>query len=167
MTELAIVTGYRAGFVGRVTELHAVYYGLHWQFGTFFETKVASEMAEFVNRYDEDRDGIWSVAVGERIEAAIVVDGANAESKGAHLRWFIASDTVRGKGVGFRLLQAATTFCERKKYRKVYLWTFYGLDDACYLYENAGFKLVEKQIGNQWGSTVEEQRYEKINEKGA
>ncbi|MDF1552282.1 MAG: GNAT family N-acetyltransferase [Deferrisomatales bacterium] len=155
-----IVTGYTPGVIGRVTELHAVYYSLHWGFGAFFAAKVASEMAEFVARFDANRDGIWCAIVDDRIEASVTIDGIDAERAGAHLRWFIASDVVRGTGLGGRLIERAIRFCRDKRYARVYLWTFRGLEPARHLYEKVGFSLVETRPGTQWGSQVDEQRYE-------
>jgi len=43
-----------------------------------------------------------------------VIDGAHAARDGAHLRWFIVSDAVRGSGVGNRLLGSATDFCRAR-----------------------------------------------------
>jgi GNAT superfamily N-acetyltransferase len=70
------------------------------------------------------------------------------------------SDTLRGKGVGKRLIQAAVDFCRSQRYPRVYLWTFEGLHAARHLYETAGFQLVEQHRGTQWGTEVIEQRFE-------
>lgn len=51
-------------------------------------------------------------------------------------------------------------FCRQKGYDRVYLHTFKGLEAAQHLYESAGFKLMETQSGDQWGTRVDEQRYE-------
>lgn len=45
-------------------------------------------------------------------------------------------------------------------FKKVYLWTFAGLDAARHLYEKCGFRLCEQCEGNQWEKTVTEQRFE-------
>lgn len=42
----------------------------------------------------------------------------------------------------------------------VFLHTFKGLEPALHLYESQAFKLVETRPGDQWGTRVEEQRYE-------
>ncbi len=160
MADTRIIEGYVPGVVGRVTELHACYYSRNWKFGAVFEAKVASELAEFVCRYDERRDHIWSAVVQERIEASITIDGVRAGRAGAHLRWFIASDLVRGGGLGGELMDAAMQFCRDRGYPRVYLWTFQGLESAGHLYEKAGFVLMESQRGTQWGTEVVEQRYE-------
>jgi RimJ/RimL family protein N-acetyltransferase len=107
MSEIEITKGYRPGSIGRVAELHGAYYHDHWRFGLFFEAKVAVELSEFLKRYDERRDGFWSVSAEGRIEGSITIDGIHAETKGAHLRWFIMSDALRGKGAGNQLIDAA------------------------------------------------------------
>lgn len=160
MTDFTIVKDYLPGAIGRVAELHGDYYHRQWGFGLFFEAKVAKELAAFFSRYDEARDGFWAVAKKGRLEGAIVIDGRDANSAGAHLRWFIVSDGLRSRGAGNRLIQTALDFCCRKRYPSVYLWTFEGLAAARHLYEKHGFVLVEQHPGDQWGVTVNEQRFE-------
>jgi len=160
MPQIQIREGYRPGAIGRVAELHGVYYHSHWAFGLFFEAKVATELCRFLMKYDSARDGFWTAQVNSRIEGAIAIDGAHGAGKGAHLRWFIMSDALRGKGGGNQLIQTAVRFCRTKRFGKIYLWTFEGLDAARHLYENAGFRLVEEHRGTQWGKEVKEQRFE-------
>ncbi len=155
-----IKEGYIPGSIGRVSELHGIYYHKHWQFGLQFESKVAIELSEFLQRYEKNRDGIWIAMEGGRVEGSIVVDGIRAGSEGAHLRWFIVSDTLRGKGVGEKLVKRAVEFCRAQGYRKMYLWTFEGLGPARHLYEKVGFQLIKQQSGDQWGTTVNEQYFE-------
>lgn len=157
---MSIEQGYTPGALGRVVELHGTYYGLQWGFGVFFEAKVAVEMAAFLNRFDEGRDGLWTAMDSGRVEGAIVLDGLHGRDQGAHLRWFIVSDASRGTGVGGRLIRSAMTFCRARGYQRVYLWTFQGLDAARHLYEKEGFTLVESRSGKQWGVEVLEQRFE-------
>ena len=160
MSDIKIVKGYVPGSLGRVAELHGVYYHDHWGFGLFFEAKVAIELSEFLKRYDESRDGFWTVLVDGSVEGSITIDGVHGEREGAHLRWFIVSDALRGKGAGNRLINTAISFCRSKGYNKIFLWTFEGLDAARHLYEKVGFKLVEEHTGTQWGTEVNEQRFE-------
>ena len=156
-----IVRDYVPGVIGRVTELHATYYARRWGFGRFFETKVATEFSAFVQRYDRRGDGLWAAVLGGRVEGAVIIDGRHADTDGAHLRWFIVSEALRGRGVGRRLIRRAIGFCDRQGYAKTYLWTFEGLDAARHLYEEAGFRLLRQQAGTQWGSEVNEQYFER------
>lgn len=117
MNEIDIRKGYVPGAIGRIAELHGTYYHAHWGFGVFFEAKVAGGLAEFMNRYDDRHDGLWTTTVNGRIEGSIAIDAAHATQEGAHLRWFIVSDALRGQGVGKRLIDVAITFCRMKNTR--------------------------------------------------
>jgi len=152
---------YRPGAIGRVAEMHAAYYHRHWGFGLFFEAKVATELAEFLGRFDQERDGFWTARSGNRVEGSIAIDGLKAETEGAHLRWFIVSPEIQGGGWGRRLMSEAVAFCDRRAYRRIFLWTFAGLDAARYLYEVFGFHLVSEAQGERWGARVVEQRFER------
>ncbi len=158
---LTLHQGYLPGCIGRITELHARFYAAHTGFGVTFESKVARELAAFCERYDEARDGLWLALLDGQVEGAIVIDSVHAGTDGAHLRWFITSDRLRGTGAGSLLLTEAMAFCDACGYRKTYLWTFDGLAAARHLYERHGFRLVQQQPGRQWGSEVLEQRFER------
>ena len=160
MSDTEILRGYIPGAIGRVAELHGTYYHDSWRFGLFFEAKVATELSEFLSRYDEKRDGFWTVSLEGRVEGAIAIDGINAEDHGAHLRWFIMSEALRGKGFGNRLINLAIKFCRSTGYKRVYLSTFEGLETSRHLYEKTGFTPVEQHKGTQWGTEVNEQRLE-------
>lgn len=157
---MEIIKGYLPGAIGRIVELHGTYYHKTWGFGLFFETKVARELSEFLTRFNESRDGFWTVYKNDRAEGSIVIDGIKATLEGAHLRWFIISPELRGHGLGHRLLEKAISFCKEKGYPSIYLWTFEGLHPARHLYEKFGFKLVWQGEGAQWGTKVTEQRFE-------
>ena len=157
---VTIGRGYIPGVIGRIAALHGTYYAEHWGFGLFFEAKVATELSAFLTAYDADRDGLWTAAVDGRIEGGVVIDGTHAGDSGAHLRWFILSDAIRGRGVGRQLITRAVDFCVHKRYRKIVLWTFEGLDAARHLYESVGFCLTRQQKGAQWGTEVNEQMFE-------
>lgn len=149
--------GYLPGCIGRIAEMHAAYYARAAGFGAPFEARVATELSEFCLRYAHGRDGLWLAIDGKVIHGSIAIDGFHSRESGAHLRWFIASDESRGKGVGSQLLGAALAFCKAQAYGNVYLWTFGGLHAARHLYEKHGFKLARSQRGSQWGKEVNEQ----------
>jgi len=153
-----IVPGYLPGAIGAIAALHAAFYAREHGFGIFFEAKVAADCAEFCARFDPARDGLWLLVDAGRILGSIAIDGAGAG--GAHLRWFISADEVRGRGLGGRMLEAAMAFCRRAGHGGVYLTTFAGLDAARALYEKQGFRLVSEAQGETWGTTVREQRFE-------
>ncbi len=160
MAQSDIVRGYVPGAIGRIVELHGIYYAAHWGFSAFFEARMARELAEFIDRYDGKRDGLWTAVIGGCIAGSIAIDGLRAHDAGAHLRWFILDANHHGRGTGGRLLDEALRFCRDCGHPRVTLWTFAGLDTARHLYERAGFRLVEQRRGVQWGTEVTEQRFE-------
>jgi GNAT superfamily N-acetyltransferase len=153
------IAGYVPGAIGRVAEMHAAYYARAWDFGLYFEAKIAAELSQFLLRLDPARDGFWTAILNGRVEGSIVIDGDKGATEGAHLRWFILSDALRAQGVGNRLMQAAVEFSRQRGYARVFLWTFQGLEPARHLYEKFGFRLAEQIEGEQWGKRVLEQRY--------
>ena len=154
------LSGYVPGAIGRVAELHGKYYHEHWDFDLFFESKVATELSEFLCRFNQTQDGFWVATVEEKMVGFIAIDGIHFDSKGAHLRWFIVASENQGQGIGKLLLEEAIEFCRRTGFKRVYLWTFAGLDGARHLYEKFGFKLCEQREGNQWGKRMTEQMFE-------
>jgi ribosomal protein S18 acetylase RimI-like enzyme len=61
--------------------------------------------------------------------------------------------------MGRRLLEAAMAFASRR-YERVHLGTFAGLDAARHLYEDFGFRKTLERHSTQWGPEVLEQHWE-------
>ncbi len=156
---VTVVTGYQPGMVGRITEMHAVFYAAHSGFGQFFESQVASGVAEFAGRLHEPCNRVWLAMRHGRIVGSLVIDGQDLGDNTAHLRWFILDDGCRGSGVGRQLMREAMEFCDIRGFKEVHLWTFKGLHAARKLYESFGFTLVHEEPGSQWGSKVTEQQF--------
>jgi GNAT superfamily N-acetyltransferase len=153
------IGGYFPGVVGKITELHAVYYFENWGFDVTFETQVGAELSEFVRRFDDTRDGLWTAARDGEFAGAIAIDGLNAEAEGARLRWFIVPPRFQKQGIGRKLIRQAIHFCRKSGYSKIYLWTFKGLEDARRIYESHDFCLCGENEVAQWGRRIREQKY--------
>lgn len=158
--EPAILQGYFPGVIGRITEAHAVYYHRHWGFDASFETQVATELAAFAASYDPLRDGLWAALHEDRMVGSIAIDGREAFTAGARLRWFLVDPETQGSGTGARLAKTAVDFCRQRGYPRVFLWTFEGLTAARRLYEKCGFGLCEEHDVAQWGRRIREQKFE-------
>lgn len=154
------INGYTPGIIGRVVQLHALYYSEKWGFGKYFEAKVATELSDYISSYNQEKDCIFSLFVNGKIEGSISIDGTSEKENVAHIRWFIVSNKLKGQGAGNALMKLAMEFCNQKGYSNVYLWTFQGLHSAKHLYEKYGFNLTEEKSGEQWGSIVTEQRFD-------
>lgn len=153
--------GYRPGCLADIVGLHARYYSENWGFGLKFETKVASELAEFLQRMDNNKDLFLTAYQEGKAKASISVDVSNGGPKGAHIRWFIVSGEARGSGLGKKLMQKAMDFCHDQNIQDIWLTTFAGLDAARALYEFHGFTLTNESDADQWGGSVREQLFER------
>jgi DNA-binding MarR family transcriptional regulator/GNAT superfamily N-acetyltransferase len=158
-----IVEGYRPGCIGDIASLHGRFYAANWGFGSFFEKKVATELAQFAAELPAEGKALWLAVERERVLASLAIDGHGGHGKSseagtAHLRWFIVDDALRGTGIGRQLMTNAMQFVDAH-YSETYLWTFKGLDAARHLYESFGFRLAEESEGDQWGTKVTEQRF--------
>ena len=137
--------------------MHAAFYSAHAGFGAAFETKVASDLAEFATRLEDPRNALWRAERNGEIVGSIAIDGEDLGDGLAHLRWFIVDPRFQGSGLGRRLLRAALDHCDGQGVAETHLWTFEGLDAARRLYEVHGFVLTDQYLGHQWGSDVLEQ----------
>ena len=153
-------SGYYPGVVGKITEVHAVYYHENWGFDASFESQEACELADFITEFDETRDSLWVAKRNNMFAGSIAIDGRPSPAGGARLRWFIVVPVFHGLGIGKELITKAMDFCIAKQYQKVFLWTFEGLDMARRVYESKNFRLTEEREVAQWGGTVKEQKFE-------
>jgi GNAT superfamily N-acetyltransferase len=152
--------GYYPGVIGKITEVHAVYYNQHWGFDVSFETQEGRELANFIMEFNETRDGLWVAKRNNMFAGSVAIDGRQAIAEGARLRWFIVVPVFQGLGIGKELISRAVEFCKHRRYPKVYLWTFEGLDTARSIYEKHNFRLCEEHKIDQWGQHINEQKFE-------
>ena len=144
MTDVTISRGIEPGAIGKVTELHGLYYARHWGFGPDFEADIAEELAELTRRYDPRRDCFLLAKTGGTILGSITIQSLPDNEDAAKLRWFILDEAAHGKGAGGALIAAAMAFVDASGYRTVDLDTFEGLTAACRLYEKHGFALTRR-----------------------
>ena len=158
MNSIEIVTHYVPGAIGRIVELHGTNYVEDYGFGLFYEAKIATELADFFNRYDPQHMLAALAVQNQKVVGSVFIDN---ESNGlARLRWFICDPAMRGQGLGSRLMEQAMRFCHDQKFNHIYLWTLAGLEAAETLYRRAGFEITEEFIGDQWGAAVTERKME-------
>lgn len=159
MRPVQIISGYRPGIIARMIEMHSFYYARTAGFGQRFESVISGGLAEFCNRLENPKNGIWAVTQDGWIVGSIAIDGEDLGEGVAHLRWFIVDDSARGSGAGRKLLSTALAFADERNFAETQLWTFSGLSAARHLYEANGFALAEERPGSQWGKEVMEQRF--------
>jgi GNAT superfamily N-acetyltransferase len=160
MTTSIHVVGYFPGVIGQITTLHAVYYKKHWGLDHSFEAQVARELSAFISHFDEKRDGLWNAVSGAKFAGCIAIAGDRDQTEDARLRWYIVDPRRQGQGIGRTLITKAIDFSKTAGYKRIYLWTFEGLNQAQAIYERNGFRAAEVRDAEQWGGVVREQRFE-------
>lgn len=156
-----VISEYHPSAIGAITALHGQYYHTQWNFGLYFESKVAVELAGLLTHKDARRNGFWVASVDEGIVGGIAIDGNQTNRSSARLRFLIVSTDCQGMGIGNRLMDTALSFCRSAGFKKIYLTTFEGLEAAASLYKKYGFELTREKEDSTWGITVKEQRFEK------
>ncbi|MDE1130136.1 MAG: GNAT family N-acetyltransferase [Ascidiaceihabitans sp.] len=157
---MKIITEFAPGSLGTIIALHGQHYAQNWGFGTFFEAKVAHELAAFAGRMASN-DLVLLAYDNEGLAASIVLDLNDPMSgeRGGHLRWFICAERCRGTGIGRTLMDPAMSHADEHSNGNVWLTTFAGLEPARHLYERFSFILTHEQEGEAWGTVVKEQEF--------
>jgi GNAT superfamily N-acetyltransferase len=154
------IAGYFPGVIGQITTLHAVYYKKHWGLDHSFEAQVSRELSDFISHFDEKRDGLWNAVSGETLAGCIAIAGDRDRPGDARLRWYIVDPSRQGEGIGRTLITKAIDFSKTAGYKRIYLWTFKGLNQAQSIYERNGFRKAEVRDVEQWGGVIKEQMFE-------
>jgi N-acetylglutamate synthase-like GNAT family acetyltransferase len=154
---ISLRTTLRPGDLGTIVSLHGTIYAREQGFDPTFEAYVAALLAEFV-RSASARERLWIAEQDSRIVGCVAIVAASPQT--AQLRWFLVDPSVRGAGLGKRLLREALAFCRDCGYISVILRTVSALEAAAHLYRSTGFRKVEEKPGRRWGVEVVEEKYE-------
>ncbi len=66
----------------------------------------------------------------------------------AELVKFYLSPDARGKGIGKELMEKSLDSARKLGYKMIYLESFPQLEKAVVIYKNAGFRMLDKPLGN-------------------
>ncbi len=149
---IAIRSDLRPGDLGRIIQLHGTAYERErGHFGLPFEAHVARTVAEFVL----DNEARGRVLLAER-GADLVACAAIVERRGAgneihgQLRWVLADPSVRGLGLGKRLVRMAIDHARASGWSEVFLETTDGLDASMGIYKALGFEIASRERHALW-----------------
>ena len=153
---------YPPGLIGTVSCLFgrtiAASHGVDWT----LDAMIAEQQCEFFRRFDGRLDRVWAAMDGHKPLGGLTIEGQRGQEapRSARLRFFILDDSLRGRGLGRRMLAAAMQFCRETRCERVYLTTLPNLDSALHLYREQGFAQVSETPGTFHGSRFVEQTLE-------
>jgi DNA-binding MarR family transcriptional regulator/GNAT superfamily N-acetyltransferase len=147
---------HRPGDMGWVVERHGVLYHQEYGWGARFEALVADVVGKFLRDFDPRRERCWIAErrlddYSERVGSVFVVKEGRSTAK---LRLLLIEPTVRGRGLGKRLVEECIAFARKSGYRKLVLWTHANLVTARAIYAKLGFRMVKREPHRQFGVPV-------------
>lgn len=148
----------KPGDIGYLIYLHGIVYAKEYGYDQTFEAYVAKGLAEFVQSFSLDNDGIWLAEINGQVIGSIAIE--KHSEKEAQLHWFFVHPNYRGLGLGKELMNEALQFCKKREYKTIFLWTTSELEAASHLYTHFGFKKTEEKAHKIWGKDLVEERYE-------
>ena len=146
-TETNIRTELRCGDLGRIVTLHGETYEPLGGYGLKFEAYVARTIAEFILD-NAARGRIW-LAERDGVLVGCAAVALRAHGRG-QLRWVVVDPSLRGQGLGKRLVIDAIRYCEDAACTSIFLNTTDGLPESQGLYESLGFRVTSEVNEELW-----------------
>jgi DNA-binding MarR family transcriptional regulator/GNAT superfamily N-acetyltransferase len=142
----------RPGDMGWIVSRHGALYGAEYGWDERLEALTAEIVAAFVRNQDHRRERCWiAERDGENVGSVMLV---RETDEVARLRLLLVEPNARGLGIGARLVEEALRFAREARYRTITLWTHSVLTAARHVYERAGFRLIETNEHNEFGTTL-------------
>ena len=150
----------RPGDIGWVAERHGALYAQEYGWDMRFEALVARIGADFVERFDPEREACWiAERSGANVGCAFLVrarddEGGAVVEGAAQLRMLLVEPSARGLGIGRRLVEECERFARARSYRRIVLWTNSILVAARALYAERGYRLVKSEPHESFGRSL-------------
>lgn len=145
---------------GAIAEQHGRLYGREFGLDVSFEADLARTLYAAAERgWPTEREGIWVVErAGTLLGSLVLTDEGGGDGT---VRAFLLDPSLRGRGLGRRLLGELLERATAADYQRLRLHTFSELRAAAHLYTEHGFVVVSEETAPRWGmARMTYQRYE-------
>lgn len=142
----------RIGDIGWITHRQGVLYAQEYGWDGTYEALVAEILAGFVKNFDPNSEYGWVAERDHDIVGSVFL--VRASSSLAKLRLLYVEPSVRGLGIGRRLVHECIEFARAKGYKTLTLWTNDVLVSARRIYEAAGFRLTKEERHHSFGKDL-------------
>ena len=152
-----LLRAHRPGDIGWVIASHGALYADEYGWDLGFEALVARIAADFIERFDAQREACWiAERDGANVGSVFLVQARDETTHApvdgvAQLRMLLVDPAARGLGLGARLVDECERFARRAGYRKLMLWTNANLFAARAIYRKAGYALVHSEAHRSFG----------------
>jgi len=149
----------RPGDIGCVISRHGALYAEEYGWDETFEGFVAEIAGAFLKGFDAKRERCWiAEREGQVVGSVFLVKGPDART--AKLRLLYVEPSVRGLGIGARLVEECRIFARQAGYGRIVLWTNSVLVSARRIYEAAGYRLVKSEPHHSFGQDLVAETWE-------
>jgi DNA-binding MarR family transcriptional regulator/GNAT superfamily N-acetyltransferase len=146
------------GDVGWIIHRQALLYAQEYGWDISYEALIAEILAEFVEHYDQRKSAAWIAESSGAIVGSVFLMPASTSI--AKLRLLYVEPSVRGIGLGRRLVEECIAGARRRGYHTVTLWTNSVLVAARRIYEAVGFTLCKEECHHSFGKDLVAQTWE-------